>query len=547
MIAVLLLVSGVVLAGNTTESYNMKRALEAVMLSQDYQTGIKYLVQEVQENPTNGIAYAYLAIICDQMSGYDGATFRFAKQALKLLPKSATYLKANMESLQAELVLQAGDTVQAIERWNRAISYNPSESDFYGPLANVLDEQEDYQALYEMGDRMLNRIKGLGSNAMSYIVYISSLNSLQRYDEALRAADLGVMIGDASKNEQATLHYLRGQALIGLKRYPEALTEAMATEKLHARRGLKLMVLIADSSDIQPVLDSMETAFSREPNEMLWPCAMSDVYARHNQYIPAVYHLLRGAKTGDDADSYRMAGSYVQNYIGDAELAEELYRKSMTIDSTSAEAWGHLADLYYDLGRYDEALRALDEALRLDPEVQKVPFIYSLRGRIYRDQHNYPRAVEEYRRSLVAEHDRDTWTALAEVYRRMGDEAAARRVLEQGLQTMRNDTAMDMLLALGDTVRARQLANKDKMVRRENSAGDHYNAACMFARMNMPDEALRELKKAFEYGFRIFHHIAWDDDLDSIRQLPEFTALIEEYKALQRQEIVELKRLLETL
>ena len=65
-------------AVSTKESYFIRRALEAIQ-SKDYETASYFLGQEVQENPTNGYAYAYLAALCDLMPGYNGAMFIVAK------------------------------------------------------------------------------------------------------------------------------------------------------------------------------------------------------------------------------------------------------------------------------------------------------------------------------------------------------------------------------------------------------------------------------------------------------------------------------------
>ena len=50
--------------------------------------------------------------------------------------------------------------------------------------------------------------------------------------------------------------------------------------------------------------------------------------------------------------------------------------------------------------------------------------------------------------------------------------------------------------------------------------------------MGRLDESIAALRTAFEKGFRSFSHIEHDDDLDAIRDLPEFRSLISEYKAL---------------
>lgn len=57
----------------------------------------------------------------------------------------------------------------------------------------------------------------------------------------------------------------------------------------------------------------------------------------------------------------------------------------------------------------------------------------------------------------------------------------------------------------------------------------HYNFACSLALGNHAREALEELRKAFEKGYDDFTYLETDNDLDNIRDKPEFGALLREY------------------
>lgn len=55
---------------------------------------------------------------------------------------------------------------------------------------------------------------------------------------------------------------------------------------------------------------------------------------------------------------------------------------------------------------------------------------------------------------------------------------------------------------------------------------DHYNLACVRARLGKPDEAMDSLERAAGVGFSDFALIARDPDLDSLRELPRFARLV---------------------
>ena len=65
-----------------------------------------------------------------------------------------------------------------------------------------------------------------------------------------------------------------------------------------------------------------------------------------------------------------------------------------------------------------------------------------------------------------------------------------------------------------------------------DESGNYYDKACLLARMGRLQESVAALRTAFEKGHRNFAHIRLDDDMDPIRELPEFKELIAEYEAI---------------
>jgi predicted esterase len=57
-------------------------------------------------------------------------------------------------------------------------------------------------------------------------------------------------------------------------------------------------------------------------------------------------------------------------------------------------------------------------------------------------------------------------------------------------------------------------------------AGIHYNTACCYSMTDKPTEAIAALKKSIELGYMELDHMKMDNDLDPIRELPEYKALI---------------------
>lgn len=58
----------------------------------------------------------------------------------------------------------------------------------------------------------------------------------------------------------------------------------------------------------------------------------------------------------------------------------------------------------------------------------------------------------------------------------------------------------------------------------------YYNLACSYALLTQPDLALSTLRKALEFGYRDFHYIHKDHDLDALRGDPRFKKLLREFE-----------------
>lgn len=53
-----------------------------------------------------------------------------------------------------------------------------------------------------------------------------------------------------------------------------------------------------------------------------------------------------------------------------------------------------------------------------------------------------------------------------------------------------------------------------------------YHLACNLARLGHRDDAIHALSQALELGFRDFEHLEFDPDLESVREHPNYQALI---------------------
>ncbi|MEX2141846.1 MAG: hypothetical protein WD894_21450 [Pirellulales bacterium] len=58
----------------------------------------------------------------------------------------------------------------------------------------------------------------------------------------------------------------------------------------------------------------------------------------------------------------------------------------------------------------------------------------------------------------------------------------------------------------------------------------HYNLACSLAMQGAANQAIDALTRAIDHGYRDFGHLEVDPDLDGLRHLPAYRALLRRYR-----------------
>jgi tetratricopeptide (TPR) repeat protein len=187
-------------------------------------------------------------------------------------------------------------------------------------------------------------------------------------------------------------------------------------------------------------------------------------------------------------------------------------------------------------GKFDEAEREFEAAMRLDPKLFEAPYYY---GRARKAQGRLADAAKLFERAeMVRPEDYQSPGLLVDVYEGMGlvaEAAEARRrtakVIASWLELNPDDARACVfgainLAALGDSEGAQALATRAMAVDPDDPML-LYNIACMYARLGKPEEALRHLEISVDKGMGHKDWIAHDGDLESIRESPRYKAILE--------------------
>jgi TolB-like protein/Flp pilus assembly protein TadD len=217
------------------------------------------------------------------------------------------------------------------------------------------------------------------------------------------------------------------------------------------------------------------------------------------------------------------------------EMAQELSFKALMYDNNLSEAYRAMGLSYFLWGKLNEATASCTKAVEIDPD----DFIaHWTLGRIYFTEGRLEQALGLFRR--VAEIKPTFYAGHLDVAQtcvglgRTEEAAVAYRKL---LEVMPN-----YLLQNPDDSRARliyasklgQAGQKEDAIREGQKAlvlspGDPvmlYNAACLYVSLSEPERAIEALTQAVEAGYTNFGWMHNDPDLASLRDHPEFVALM---------------------
>ena len=215
--------------------------------------------------------------------------------------------------------------------------------------------------------------------------------------------------------------------------------------------------------------------------------------------------------------------------------ADAASRRALELAPSLAEAHASRGLAVSLSGRFEEADTEFEMAMKLDPKSFEAAYFYA---RSCVAQGKFEDAAKWFERAIaVRPEDFAALGLLSTVYRGIGkiDEAvqASRRAYDTARKhlelTPDDPRALYMgamaLSSLGETEKARDW-NRRALAMDPDDPSVLYNIACAFALEDQSAEAISTLRKALDNGFGHWKWLENDADLDSLRQNPEFMALL---------------------
>lgn len=515
------LLTSVVVSAQDRNSYNMKRAYEALE-EEDYKQAEQFLAAELEAYPKNGYAWYFASVLEYQLKSY-GDALTTINEAIRYLPKKDKGFMAMAYSVRGQIYSDLDNAEAALNDYNKAIKYNPKaesgyekRSQLYYELGNYELSNEDYKTLIYLDPGSTLAYMGVGRNFYAQ----------ERYEDAIAFFEYVIKLD----NEYARAYSYRARCYIGLERYSEAVDDVITAININSDGLASELIFDLASLSLTELVAKIKVQCLKEKSDSFWPTILGMMYEHVDQYEKAIDQYKSIIKKSDDIIlKSRIAICYER--LGEYSYALDYINWAIESDSTDCDFMMTKANILYEMGKAKEAIDQLGKYIECDPE----SYYGYYRSGFFKDNiKDVDGAIEDYTMSIIL-NPKYTYAYLgrADMYALKGDTTLSKKdyetVIIQDTVPSLNSCAHYAFHALGENEKAIDFMNR--IIELDTTyAGSYYDVACLYSRMGDKDKSIEALRTSFEKGYRRFSHIENDDDLDNVRTMPEFIELYNTYK-----------------
>ena len=531
MVAILLAtMSGNVYAqkNKNDNDYNLKKAYEVLQEEKDEAKALDLVNKQLRETPDNVEALLLRVRLLRRKKDF-GQALRDINHALKVnKPKKTEMQNSTLHWWKAYIYRDMGDDQNAAASFKTA--YELAQKDDKDNLQSI---SFDYaQSLYDLEDlagadaiyrKMLAQDE---ADQAAMIGLARNMVKREQYKEAIELLDK-CQSYDA---DYAEIYRFKMQAYDKMGDVNKAIDAGL---DWFDKNDDASTTLIIDVLKKRPnyAEASLKTRAKKSDKSFQWKAFLCQFYEATHKYAEAVraYDELE-AEFGhyDQINVYR---SDCYSELGLNEMAIADISKAMEKEA-DWESLCRRGDYYRLSGDIDSAISDFTAAIE---ELPDAGYAYYKRGWCYEMKGDRKKALEDYNMGLEMTQEYPyLYLMRGELLLQDGNKTEADADFEKVLQldTLADGSSCRMyaLHFLGRDQEAEEWMNKIIEDDPERD-GNYYDQACLYSRMGRLEESIAALRKSFEKGYRSFSHIRLDDDMDAVRDLPEFKALMEEYEA----------------
>ena len=486
-------------------SYNYQRGVEAVNNDNDEEAE-RYLSQEINDNPKNGYAYAWIAGV-HMRNDEIGKAIDALNKAIKYITKSDKYYHAWANKTLAGIYYDLNDTIKCIDYATRAVKDEPKNIEWWRFRGVLYLEFEQYDNAIADFDEMIR----LNPNAENgYMWKGKTYYQLKQYDKAIEQYQYA--------GKLATRSYIYSnlaESQIQLQHYEEAADNLIKTFKEEHFEDLATDLLANANEELTAeLMPRLNVQINKNPNSVEWHMYKLYLYRSAKKYEQAI-ECTEKIKELDANPYFDAILSSLYEQMGDFASALHYAQLAYEADSTETDYITTLAGAYENVDSLQQYLDLMELYIEQYPEDGMA---YHMRAQYYFHTEHYQSAIDDYTTAITLD-SKDTFGRYmrGRAYYILGDTLKANKDLQRVIDDTNNSTeTVFALIFLNRHEEARHLAdsilNADS-VKHEN----RYNIACSYSLLGETELAFSTLEQELKDGYVDFNHIRRDIDFAPIR------------------------------
>lgn len=500
-------------------SYSFSHAIELMKEGKNNEA-IPYLKSEIDEHKKNGYAYSLLGHVY-ALNGEYGEALTNINLSLKYLSKNDEFYSFSLKN-RAIIYSKLGDEKNALADYTLRVKLFKKTEDVYCERAQFYIDMNNYEAALKDFESAIRLNPG---NAVNFAGKAICFRNMNMIEQAIICCDYAVKLDP----EYSLGYSQRGHCHRLMKNYLDAADDYVKSLDIDGNNAAYYGMLIVSDSAFTIMDMKLKMMQISQPENSYWPYCRAIIYERAGKYKNAIELYERSNNISfNPISSQRMA--YCKENLGDYPGALKAFNDALSADSSNIDYLQGKAECLHNLGMKSDCYKTIDHAIELDP---KSAYSFYLKGWYEKCNGDVDMAIEDLSMSIM-------------LYPEYINALSARGILYQR-KGMKNEAEADFRKILEiDTVEGyylqahyaySYLGNKEKAlacmqsVIKNDSINNFYDAACLYSLAKDEKMALHYLRRALETGFRKFHHIEQDTDLDFIRNTSDFKNMIDEYKS----------------
>ena len=507
--------------------YNLRKAAE-LMENGDYVEAMQYLENQLDETPESADAYLLRGQLYMYQEKY-GKALSDMTSSIKFSRKSDYVPKYSAYWWRALIYMALEDNDKSIDDFDAAYRLAQKKdksvlNDILMNRAQMFYEMEDYAAA-DADYRLM--LKNNEADQRAMVGLVRNMVATGDFDGALDMAD---RCEKYDKTYEGTyLFRMRAYAAKGMT--DKAIDDAISYYEYSSD---------PDMGEMEPILEGHLNYALAKADDMIrqsddrrkWMMLKTTIYELGHDYGAAIaeYNLIEEEFGAAAAIYFYRSDCY--NELGYTEKAVSDITKCIELqggDDYMSYAWR--GDFYREGGEYEKAIEDFTKAVSLMPTDA---YAYYKRGWCYELMGDDDNAMADYNTGIDLDQSYPyIYLMRGEQYLKTGDKESAdadfEAVLQKDTVAKAGSARHYALHFLGHDKEALEWI--DSIIADDpDNASLYYDKSCLLARMGQYDEAVNALRIAFEKGYRAFSHVENDDDMDPLRNHPDFMALVEKYR-----------------